>query len=67
MVYVEAIRQYFTSYYILNVLASVSYVVLKTVHPICEWFFREGEQCELSLVRFVLMWCFYNDLKEFTL
>lgn len=49
MVYVEAVRQYFTSYYILNVLASVSYVVLKTVHPICEWFFREGEQCELSL------------------
>ena len=56
MVYVEAIRQYLTSYYILNVLASVSYVVLKTVHPICEWFFKGDEQCELSLVCSVLMW-----------
>ena len=51
MGYIEAIRPYLTSYYILNVLASVSYVVLKTVHPICEWFFIDPEHaCELSLV-----------------
>ena len=49
MAYIEAIRPYLTTYYILNILASVSYVVLKTVHPICEWFFKGDEQCELSL------------------
>ena len=50
MGYLETIRPFFTSYYVLNVLASVSYVVLKTSHPICEWFFTQDEQCELSLV-----------------
>ncbi|XP_028393507.1 thioredoxin-related transmembrane protein 2-like [Dendronephthya gigantea] len=46
---VAAVFPFFTGYYILNVLASISYVVLKTLHPICEWFFKEGERCELSL------------------
>ena len=52
MAFIEAIRPYLTTYYILNILASVSYVALKTVHPICEWFFKGDEQCELSLVSF---------------
>lgn len=50
MSYLESIRPYFSSYYILNVLASFLYVLLKTLHPICEWFFKEGERCELTWV-----------------
>lgn len=48
MGYVEILRPFFSAYYILNILACSSYVVLKAVHPICEWFFKEEERCELS-------------------
>ena len=50
MDFVEVVRPYFTSYYVLNALASVTYIVLKTVQPICQWFFMGEEQCQLSLV-----------------
>ena len=59
MSFAAVIFPFFTGYYILNVLASVSYVVLKTLHPICEWFFKEDERCELSLVCFLFLLQFY--------
>ncbi|XP_046860429.1 thioredoxin-related transmembrane protein 2-like [Xenia sp. Carnegie-2017] len=40
---------YFTSYYVLNTLASIAYIVLKTVHPFCNWLFMGEESCQLSM------------------